>query len=76
VDAGLLRNMVLFDVFRPKLNKTGELAAPGSLAVGEKSMAIRLVLGGETALTELQIDTAVQTIVEQLGLRHGARLRA
>ncbi|RID99417.1 phenylalanine--tRNA ligase subunit beta [Simplicispira hankyongi] len=76
VDAGLLRNVVLFDVFRPKLNKTGELAAPGSLAVGEKSMAIRLVLGGETALTELQIDTAVQTIVEQLGLRHGARLRA
>ena len=76
VEAGLLREAVLFDVFRPKLSKTGELAAPGSLAVGEKSMAIRLVLGGETALTESQIDAAVQTIVEQLGLRHGARLRA
>lgn len=72
LDAGLLREAVLFDVYRPKPSKTGE---PATLSAGEKSMAIRLVLGGDTALTESQIEAAVQAIVKQLGLRHGARLR-
>ncbi|AVO42631.1 phenylalanine--tRNA ligase subunit beta [Simplicispira suum] len=76
VDAALLRDAVLFDVYRPKAPKGGELPAAGaSLLQGEKSMAIRLVLGGDSTLTEAQIDTAVAAVVEQLALRHGARLR-
>ncbi len=75
LDAGLLREAILFDVYRPKVGKTSEAAVPSSLAPGEKSMAIRLMLGGEAPLTEAQIDAAVQAVVEQLGMRHGARLR-
>ncbi len=75
VDAGLLREAILFDVYRPKAGKSTEPAASSSLAAGEKSMAIRLLLGGDAPLTETQIDAAVQAVVEQLGARHGARLR-
>jgi phenylalanyl-tRNA synthetase beta chain len=75
LDAGLLREAILFDVYRPKVGKNAEPAASSSLAPGEKSMAIRLVLGGDAPLTEAQIDAAVQAVIEQLGVRHGARLR-
>ena len=76
LDAALLRDAVLFDVYRPKAPKGGEMAAASaSLAQGEKSMAIRLVLGGDSTLTDTQIDAAVLTVVEQLAQRHGARLR-
>ena len=71
----MLRDAILFDVYRPKIGKNAELAGSASLSVAEKSMAIRLMLGGEAALTESQIEAAVQAVVEQLGLRHGARLR-
>lgn len=75
LDAGLLRAAILFDVYRPKVGKNAEPAASNSLAPGEKSIAIRLVLGGDAPLTETQIDAAVQAVIEQLGVRHGARLR-
>ncbi|MGP1629420.1 MAG: phenylalanine--tRNA ligase subunit beta, partial [Giesbergeria sp.] len=75
LEPGLLRDAVLFDVYRPKVSRSSEAAVPSTLAVGEKSMAIRLYLGGEMPLTEAQIDAAVQTVLDQLGLRHGARLR-
>jgi phenylalanyl-tRNA synthetase beta chain len=66
---GLLRNAALFDVYRPKQ------PGPG-LAAGEKSLAVRLTLNSEAGtLTEAQIDTAVQTVVEALAARLGARLR-
>ena len=73
---GLLRNAVLFDVFRPKKLKAGEEAAPGSLAQDEKSLAVRLILASdEASLADTQIDQAVQAVLAQLQQRLAARLR-
>jgi phenylalanyl-tRNA synthetase beta chain len=67
---GLLRSATLFDIYRPK-------DSSASLRVGEKSLAVRLVLSSEEAtLTEAQIDAAVQAVVERLQSALGARLRA
>ncbi len=76
VPAGLLREAVLFDIYRPKPGKDGALPA-GGWAPGEKSLALRLTLnGGDAALTDEQIDGAVQAVLAQLSERVGARLRA
>ncbi len=73
---GILRNAVLFDVFRPKKLKAGEEAAPGSLVQDEKSLAVRLTLGhDERALEETEIETAMQAVLEQLKQSVNARLR-
>lgn len=73
----VLRSAVLFDVFRPKVLKAGEAAAASALAEGEKSLAVRLILGSdEASLTEAQIEQATQQVLEQLAQRTGARLRA
>ncbi len=74
---GLLRHAVLFDVYRPRALAAGATAAPGSLAAGEKSLAVRLTLNSQddTTLTEAQIDAAVQAVVAELVGRLGARLR-
>jgi len=72
----LLRSAVLFDVFRPQPQRSGEAAPAGSLAQGEKSLAIRLTLGSEVeALTDAQIEAAVQTVLQALADQTGARLR-
>ena len=70
---GLLRGATLFDIYRPK---PGTDAAAG-LAAGEKSLAVRLMLGqdGET-LTDERIDRAVDAVIERLRSDIGARLRA
>ena len=61
---GVLRDAVLFDIYRPQ-------------ASTEKSMAVRLTLNGhDQALTETQIDAAVDAIVAALGAQLGARQRA
>ena len=76
VPSGILRNAVLFDVFRPKKLKAGEDAAPGSLAQDEKSLAVRLTLGSEEAsLTDVQIDAAMQGAITALQTQLEARLR-
>ena len=68
--AGLLRNAVLFDIYRPKSAK--DLDAPGS----EKSYAIRLTLNSDDAtLTEEQIDNATQAVLASLLSKLGARQR-
>ncbi len=73
---GLLRDAVLFDIYRPKAD-AGSAAAGGGLALGEKSLAVRLTLNADDAtLTDEQIDTAVRAVVTQLATRLGARLRA
>ena len=70
---GLLRSAVLFDVYRPKALKAGETAAPGALAQDEKSLAVRLTLGNDdSSLTDVQIEQAVQAVLEQLQQRLGA----
>ena len=76
VQGGILRSAVLFDVFRPKKLKAGEEAAPGSLAQDEKSLAVRLTLGSDTAsLTDAEIDAAMQGTIAALVERVAARLR-
>ncbi len=67
---GLLRSASLFDIYRPK-------ESTASMQLGEKSLAVRLVLSSDEAtLTEAQIEQAVQAIVERLKTSVGARLRA
>ncbi|MET1113979.1 MAG: phenylalanine--tRNA ligase subunit beta, partial [Comamonas sp.] len=72
----VLRSAVLFDVFRAKALRAGEAPAPGALAANEKSLAVRLLLGSDTAsLTEAEIEAAMAAVIEQLVARCGARLR-
>ena len=76
VQGGILRSAALFDVFRPKKLKAGEEAAPGSLAQDEKSLAVRLTLGSDTAsLTDAEIEAAMQGTIAALVERVAARLR-
>jgi phenylalanyl-tRNA synthetase beta chain len=67
---GLLRDAVLFDVYRPK-SPTPEMGA------GERSLALRLeLLDDKGGLTDERIDAAVRAVVDTLASRVGARLRA
>ncbi len=68
---GLLEEAVLFDVYRPQ--KPG-----GSVAMGEKSLAVRLFLQSQNdlTLTDAQIESAVQAVVSQLSVQLHAKLRA
>ncbi len=73
---GLLRDATLFDIYRPQPLQGGAVAAPGALAQGEKSMAVRLSFQSDSAtLTDEQVEPAVRAIVEQLGAKVGGRLR-
>ena len=75
--ATLLRSepdAVLFDVFRPQQGKGVQVGSAG-LELGEKSLAVRLTLGGHAPLTEADIDAAVQAVLAQLKAQVGARLR-
>jgi len=66
---GLVRDAVLFDIYRPKVDATG-------LAQGEKSLAVRLTLhSDEGTLTDAQIDAAMAAVVSQLTTQVAARLR-
>jgi phenylalanyl-tRNA synthetase beta chain len=67
---GLLQDAVLFDVYRPQ-------KAGGAVSLGEKSLAVRLVLQStdDTTLTEAQIDHAVQAALHQLSVKLNAKLR-
>ena len=72
----VLRSAVLFDVFRAKPLRAGEVPAAGALAPNEKSLAVRLLLGSDTAsLTEAEIEAAMAAVIEQLVARCAARLR-
>jgi phenylalanyl-tRNA synthetase beta chain len=67
---GLLRNAVLFDVYRPKTEST-------AMAMDEKSLAVRLTLNSDEAtLNEAQIEGAVQAVLAELDAQVSARLRA
>ncbi|MBS0293902.1 MAG: phenylalanine--tRNA ligase subunit beta [Proteobacteria bacterium] len=72
----LLRSAVLFDVFRPQPLRAGEGAPAGALAQGEKSLAIRVTLGSDSAaLMDADIDAAMQAVLQALAQQTGARLR-
>jgi phenylalanyl-tRNA synthetase beta chain len=68
---GLLRDAVLFDIYRPKAD------SGGGLALGEKSLAVRLTLhSDEGTLTDAQIETTMNAVLAQLSQQLSARLRA
>jgi phenylalanyl-tRNA synthetase beta chain len=72
-----LRDVVLFDVYRPKKQTSTESTPAGSLAADEKSLAVRLVLNRDDAtLTEEDIDATVNAAVEAVAQRVAGRLRA
>jgi len=73
-----LRDVVLFDVYRPKKQGSSEgTPASGALATDEKSLAVRLVLNRDDAtLTEEDIDATVNAAVEAVAQRVAGRLRA
>jgi phenylalanyl-tRNA synthetase beta chain len=67
---GLLKGATLFDVYRPQ-------QANGSMQLGEKSLAVRLVLSSDTAtLTDESIEAATQAVLANLQSLLHARLRA
>ena len=70
---GLLRDAVLFDIYRPK----PQSAADAASLPPEKSMAVRLTLNGQDAtLSEQQIEEAVAAVVATLSEKVAARQRA
>ncbi|OUM02722.1 phenylalanine--tRNA ligase subunit beta [Variovorax sp. JS1663] len=74
-DPALLRDAVLFDIYRPQVERDTP-TGPGGLARGEKSMAVRLRFNSDGAtLTDEQVEAAVAAILEQLSARLGAHLR-
>jgi phenylalanyl-tRNA synthetase beta chain len=67
---GLLRSASLFDIYRPQ-------HATPAMELGEKSLAVRLVLGSDDAtLTDEQIEATVKAVLESLRSQVQARLRA
>ena len=67
---GLLKSAMLFDVYRPQ-------QANASMQLGEKSLAVRLVLSNDTlSLTDDDIEGALQKVVASLQSHLQARLRA
>ncbi len=68
--SGLIRDAVLFDVYKPS-------AASGGITAGERSLAFRLeLLDAQATLTEERIDTAVAAAVTRVQTQLGGRLRA
>ena len=66
---GLLRDALLFDVYKPQ-------QATAGMQAGEKSLAVRLTLASADAtLTDEQIESAVRTVVERIASQLGGRLR-
>ncbi len=67
---GLLKSAALFDIYRPQQSNA-------SMQLGEKSLAVRLVLGSDDAtLTDDQIESAVKAVLESLSSKVHGRLRA
>ncbi|MDO9358715.1 MAG: phenylalanine--tRNA ligase subunit beta [Polaromonas sp.] len=67
---GMLKSATLFDIYRPQ-------QATASMQVGEKSLAVRLVLSSDDAtLTDDQIEAVIQGVLDHLQTRVQARLRA
>jgi phenylalanyl-tRNA synthetase beta chain len=66
---GLLRDALLFDVYKPK-------QSTGTLQMGEKSLAVRLTLASAGAtLTDEQIEHAVASVIQAVASQVGGRLR-
>ena len=69
-DSGLVRAATLFDLYKPAAPQPG-------MAIGERSMAVRLeLLDNEATLTDERIEAAVAAAVARVQSGLGARLRA
>lgn len=67
--SGLVQSATLFDIYRPA-------QATADMAVGERSLAVRLdLLDAEATLTDERIDTALRQATARAAERVGARLR-
>jgi phenylalanyl-tRNA synthetase beta chain len=67
---GLLKGATLFDIYRPQ-------QANANMQLGEKSLAVRLVLSSDAAtLTDEDIEAAVQAVLKNLQDQLQARLRS
>jgi phenylalanyl-tRNA synthetase beta chain len=67
---GMLGSATLFDIYRPQ-------AGHSNLKVGEKSLAVRLLLSSDTVtLSEEAIEACVGAVLTSLKNRLDARLRA
>ena len=72
---GFLKGATLFDVYRPQ--PSASASGTSSMASGEKSLAVRLVLSSDVAtLTEEVIEGVMQAVLANLQLKLQARLRA
>ena len=70
--SGLVRTATLFDVYKP-----GASTADNGIAVGERSLAVRLeLLDANATLTDERIDACVAAAVVRVQAALGARLRA
>ncbi|MBN8487631.1 MAG: phenylalanine--tRNA ligase subunit beta [Burkholderiales bacterium] len=68
-DDPLVRQVTLFDIYRPK-------APSADIAAGERSLALRLeLLDDEVTLTDERIEAAIQAAVDRAQAAFGARLR-
>lgn len=66
---GLVREVTLFDIYKPK-------AATTDIGADERSVALRLeLLDDDATLTDERIDAAMKAVVDTLGARLGGRLR-
>jgi phenylalanyl-tRNA synthetase beta chain len=69
-DAGLVRSVRLFDIYKPT-------QAGGGLAADERSLALRLeLLDPDTTLTDARIDAVIAAALARATTAFGARLRA
>ena len=69
---GLLRDVVLFDVYRPKA-----ATALAGISADEKSLAVRMIFGSESStLTDEQVEQAVLAVTDKLAQDLGARQRS
>ena len=76
---GLLRDAVLFDIYRPRVDPAEERleAQTNAVSAGEKSLAVRFILNrDEATLTDAEIDAVMGGLVSSLSQQLGARLRA
>lgn len=72
--SALLRDAVLFDVYRPRKLADGTFS--GGIEVDEKSLAVRLTLARDDAtLTEEEIEGFIRQVLDALSASVGARLR-
>jgi phenylalanyl-tRNA synthetase beta chain len=70
----LLRDALLFDIYRPKAAAQADPTLKAAAA--PKSMALRLTLNSDDAtLTEAQIEAAVDAVLATLAEQVGARQR-